>query len=194
MVATVDSEEAADFCSVSNNKLYGYGATEDFQYGIYISGLSGTELTDWRIDANELDDFDDQGIRTVHMDNSTISFNRITMTGMCILVEDGSDILLMGNKGRSGSYFIHISYANTVNATLIGNDATGSTLAYSAAAATTPYFANNKDINGRIFQPSTLGTPTGTKLEYVAVATWDFAVHGGAISVIGLGVYLPDNA
>jgi len=34
----------------------------------------------------------------------------------------------------------------------------------------------------------------GTVVREVAVATYDFAVDGGAIGAIGSGVYLPDNA
>ena len=34
----------------------------------------------------------------------------------------------------------------------------------------------------------------GNQSSEIAVATYDFAVDGGAISAIGLGVYIPDNA
>lgn len=48
------------------------------------------------------------------------------------------------------------------------------------------------DLTGSVISPADSGDGLG--VVHLARATYDFAEHGGAISAIGLGVTIPDNA
>lgn len=59
------------------------------------------------------------------------------------------------------------------------------------ADVTTPVVVSNADLYNQLFAFWQAGAQNQV---FVATALYDFAVHGGAISTIGLGVYIPNTA
>lgn len=102
-----------------------------------------------------------------------------------VMLEGISRIVLGGTVTR-GDLLTSDAAAKGITATL-GQNYVGVALASGVASDIIPVL-----LSPGILAPSP--SVDGLPLMGVARATWDFAVDGGAVSTIGLGVTMPDNA
>ena len=163
--------------------------TRFMDYGVYYTGASLNNV----ISGNIFIGMDIAAVVTAsYGDYLLISNNAISGDGggEGITLQDGNDITVAGNTIQNCTNPVGMNDATVVRTYIYGNNWQGCTNDIAVGASVPTFVGENIGKDGRIWQPSL----DGTQVKHVARATYSYADDGGAVSTIGLGVYLPDNA